>query len=95
MTENGHALGPGAALDIEHHFFLELHEAWMGEIEWDCDARRVIRTEPLARYPRVWPQADSALLELFIKIVKALLEPGPFDRDPQTAEAALEQLLIW
>src|SRR5262249_8489110 len=35
MTENGHALGPSAALDVEHHLFLELHQAGMGEIEWD------------------------------------------------------------
>src|SRR5437773_8962884 len=25
VTENGHALGPGAALDLEHHFLLESH----------------------------------------------------------------------
>jgi hypothetical protein len=26
--------------------------------------------------------------------VEAILEPGAFDPDPQTAEAALEQLLV-
>jgi hypothetical protein len=48
MTENGHALGPSAALDVEHHFLLELHQAGMGEIEWDGNARGAVRTEPLA-----------------------------------------------
>jgi hypothetical protein len=66
----------------------------MGEIEWDGNARRAVRTEPLARYPRVWPQPDTPLFELFMETVDAILEPGAFDRNPQTAEAALEQLLI-
>jgi hypothetical protein len=38
VTENSHALGPGAALDVEHHFLLELHQAGMGEIERDGNA---------------------------------------------------------
>src|SRR5262249_42504146 len=94
MTENGHALGPSAALDVEHHFLLELHQAGMGEIEWDGNARRAVRTEPLARYPRVGPQPDTPLFELLMETADAILEPGAFDRNPQTAEAALEQLLI-
>src|SRR5258708_33376050 len=63
MTENGHALGPGATLDFEHPFLLELHQAGMGQIERDRNARRVCRTEPLARNPGVWPQPDSPLFE--------------------------------
>src|SRR5215470_1824530 len=55
MAQNGHALGPGAAFDLEHHFLLELHQARMSEIERDRNARHAIRTEPLARYPRVRP----------------------------------------
>src|ERR1035437_9237516 len=38
VTENGHALGPGAALDLEHHFLLEFHQAGMGKIERDGNA---------------------------------------------------------
>src|SRR4029077_4667787 len=29
MTENGHALGPGPALHVEHHFLLDLHQTRM------------------------------------------------------------------
>jgi hypothetical protein len=29
MAENGHAFAPGAALDVEHHFLLKLHQARM------------------------------------------------------------------
>src|SRR5262245_8683693 len=94
MAENGHALGPGAPFNLEHHFLLELHQARMGEIEWDRNARHTIRTEPLARYPRVRPQPDAPLFELFMELVEAVLEPGPFNHDPQTAEPALEQVLI-
>src|SRR5438309_12110885 len=90
MTENGHALGPSAALDVEHHFLLELHQPGMGEIERDGNARRIVRAEPLARYPCVWPQADASFFELFMEIVEAILQPGAFDRNPQTAETALE-----
>src|SRR3954470_17776124 len=32
VPENRHALGPGAALDVEHHLLLELHQAGMGKI---------------------------------------------------------------
>src|SRR5262245_25773813 len=94
MPENGHALGPGAALDVEHHFLLELHQAGMGEIERDGNARLAVRTEPLARYPRVRPQPDAPFSELLMETAHAILEPGAFDRNPQAAEAALEQLLI-
>src|SRR5262245_62047313 len=94
MTENGHALRPSAALDVEHHFLLKLHQAGMSEIEWDGNARRAVRTEPLARYPRVGPQPDIPLCELFMETADAILEPGAFDPNPQTAEAALEQLLF-
>src|SRR5580700_1848598 len=94
MAENGHALGPGAALDVEHHFLLELHQAGMGKIEGYSNAGHICRTEPFARYPRVRPQPDAPLFELLIEGVKTILEPGAFDRNPQTREAALEQLLI-
>jgi hypothetical protein len=66
----------------------------MGEIEWDGNAGLAVWTEPLARYPRVGPQLDTPVFELFMETAEASLEPGTFDRNPQTAEAALEQLLI-
>src|SRR4051812_17266265 len=94
MTENGHALGPGAPFDFEHHLLLELHQAGMSEIERDRNAGRVVRAEPLARYPGVWPQPDVPLFELAMERIETILKPGAFDPDPQTAEAQLEQLLI-
>src|SRR6185437_4123132 len=94
VTENGHALGPGAALDVEHHFLLDLHQAGMGEIERDGNPGHICRAEPFARYPCMWPQPDAPLFELFMESREAILEPGAFDRNPQTTEAMLEQLLI-
>src|SRR5436190_7878547 len=94
MTENGHALGPGAALDVEHHFLLELHQAGMSEIERDGNAGDICRTEPFARYPRVRPEPDAPLSELFMESLETILEPCPLNRNPQTAEALLEQLLV-
>jgi hypothetical protein len=94
MTENGHALRPSAALDIEHHFLLDLHQAGMCEIEWDGNAGHVCRTKPFARYPCVRPQPDAPLLELFIESAETILEPSVFDRNPQTTEALFEQLFI-
>ena len=94
VPENGHALGPGAALDVEHHLLLEFHQAGMGEIEGNRDAGHICRTEPFARYPCVRPQPDALRLQLFIQSAETILEPGAFDRNPQTAEALLEQLLI-
>jgi hypothetical protein len=40
------------------------------------------------------PQPDAPLFELFIKSADTILEPSAFDRNPQTTEALLEQLLI-
>src|SRR5579864_2059762 len=94
MAENGHALGPGAALDVEDHFLLELHQARIGKIEGYRNARHACRTEPLARYPCVWPQPDAALFELAIEGVETILEPSALDGYPQTAEAVLEQSLV-
>src|SRR5262249_54567341 len=94
MTEDGHALAPGAALDLEHHLLLELHQPGMGEIEGNGDAGHIRRAEPFARDPDVRPQPDAALLELLVESIDAILEPGAFDRHPQRAEAFLEQLLV-
>ena len=94
MTKNGHALGPSAALDVEHHFLLDLHQAGMGEIEWNGNAGHICRTKPFARYPCVRPQPDAPTFELFMESAKTILEPSVFDRNPQTTEALLEQLLI-
>ena len=94
MTKNGHALGPSAALDVEHHFFLDLHQTGMGEIEWDGNAGHICRTKPFARYPYVWPQPDAPPFELFIESAETILEPSAFERNPQATEALLEQLLI-
>src|ERR1700710_1898928 len=94
VAEDGHAFGPGAALYVEHHFLLELHQAGMGEIERDGDAGHIGRTEPFARYPCMRPQPDAPLFEFFVESADTIFEPGAFDRNPQTAEALLEQLLI-
>ena len=61
VTENGHALGPGAALDLEHHFLLEFHQAGMGEIEGNRNAGHICRTEPL-RFQDWRKAANSAYL---------------------------------
>src|SRR5215213_2490682 len=90
VTEDGHTLGPSAALDIEHYFLLEPHQTGVGKIKRDRNAGRAIRTEPLARYPRMWPQPDVPLRKFFMETVEALLEPGAFNFDPQSVEAALE-----
>src|ERR1700710_154297 len=94
MAEDGHAFGPGTTLDVEHHFLLELHQAGMGEIEGNGNAGHIRRTEPFARYPCMRPQPDAPLFELFIKRADTILKPGAFDRNPQTTEALLQQLLI-
>src|ERR1051326_4167022 len=94
MAEDRHAFGPGAALDVEHHLLLKLHQAGMGEIEWDGNAGHIRRTKPFAGYPCVWPQPDAPLFELLIKSADTILEPGAFGRNPQTTEALPEQLLI-
>src|ERR1044072_9671718 len=59
MAEDGHAFRPGAALDVEHHLVLELHQAGMGEIERNRNAGHIRRTEPFARYPCMRPQPDG------------------------------------
>src|SRR3954447_2645575 len=94
VTEDGHALAPCSALDVEHHLLLELHQAGMSEIERNGDAGNAARTEPFARHPGVRPQPDAALLELLVQRADAILEPGAFDRYPQAGEALLEQLII-
>jgi hypothetical protein len=42
----------------------------------------------------VGPQPDAPLFELFMETADAILKPSTFDRNLQTAEPALEQLLI-
>src|SRR5579863_4674947 len=73
MTENGHARGPSAALDVEHHFLLELHQAGMSEIKWDGNAGHVSRAKPFTRYPCVWPQPDAPAFEFFIESSQTIL----------------------
>jgi hypothetical protein len=40
------------------------------------------------------PQPNASLFELFIESVDTILEPSVLDRNPQTTEALLEQLLV-
>src|ERR1700743_1971843 len=94
MTENGHALRPSASLDVEHHFLLELHQAGMGEIERDGNARRLVGTKPFARDPGVGSQPNAPLSKLFVKSFDAVLEPRAFDRNLQTAQAPPKPFLI-
>jgi hypothetical protein len=94
VTKNGHALGPGTALNLEHHFLFEFHQAGMGEVERDSNAGHICRTEPFARYPCVRPQPDAPRMKLFIQSAETIFEPGAFDRNLQAAKALLEQLLI-
>src|SRR5690606_20472056 len=55
---------------------------------------RTCRAEPFARDPCVWPQPDVPLFEFLMESRETILEPGAFNRDPQAAEAQLEQLVI-
>src|ERR1700722_7145908 len=94
MAEDGHAFGPGAALDVEHHFLFEFHQPGMGEIEWDGNAGHIRRTKPFARYPCMWPRPDAPLFQFLIKSIDTIPEPGAFGLNPQTTEPLLQQLLI-
>src|SRR4029079_4857340 len=94
MAQNAHALGPGAALDVDDFLLLEAHEAGMRQIERNGDPGRVVRTEPFARDPGMRPHTDAALRELLVQVVEAVLEPGALDRQPEVAKAELEQLLV-
>src|SRR5215467_16245910 len=94
MSENGHALGPGSALHIEHHFLLDLHQTGMREIEWNGNTGHIFRTKPFVRYPGVRPQPNAPLFEFLIESVETILEPSVFDRNPQITEALLKQLFI-
>ena len=94
VAENAHAFRPRSALDFEDHFLFQLHQAGMRQIEWNGDARGVFRAEPFAGNPGMWPHANIVLVKLAIKRVKAALEPGSLDRDPEILEPDLQQLVV-
>src|SRR5215471_9811206 len=81
MAKNAHAFRPSTALYVDNHFPLELHQAGVGQIERDSDARRAFRAEPLARDPGMGPGPDAALFEFFMETGEARLKPGAVDRD--------------
>src|SRR5262249_53108466 len=81
MTKNAHAFSPSTALHVDDHFPLELHQAGVGQIERDSDARRVFRAEPLARDPGMGQGPDAAPFEVFVETGEARLKPGAVDRD--------------
>ena len=55
VAQDAHAFRPGAALDLEDHLALQPHQARMGEVERDGDARRVVGAEPFVGHPGVRP----------------------------------------
>src|ERR1700722_19904819 len=81
MAKNAHAFRPSTALDVDDHFPLELHQAAVGQIERDSDARRVFRAEPLARDPCIGPGPDAALFEPDVETAEAVLKPSAVDRN--------------
>ncbi len=90
MAKNGHAFGPGAALDVDDHFSLEPHQPRMRQIERNGDAGRVVRAEPLAGNPGVRPHADAGLRQFVMQGDQAVLEPGALDGDLEVLEPDLE-----
>src|SRR5438128_2242086 len=94
MPENSHALGPGAALDVDDLLFLQPHEARMRQIERNGDARRVVRAEPFAGDPGMGPHPDAPLFKLIVQIVETVFEPGALYRNLEVAKAKLKQLLV-
>jgi hypothetical protein len=94
VPENAHALGHGAALDVDDHLALEPHQAGMSEIEGNRDAGRVIGAEPLVGHPGVRPDAKPPLAELRIELVQAPLEPRACDGDLEVLEAQLEEFVV-
>ena len=94
VPKNGHALGPGAALDLKHHLLFELHEAGVGEVERDGDTGHVCRAEPFARNPYVRPKRMPRGPNSSWRMPTQSSSQVPFGCDLQAAEALLEQPLI-
>src|SRR5947209_14177256 len=94
VAQNAHAFRPGAAFDVDDLLPLQLHQAWVREIERNGNAGRALRGEPLARDPGVRAHANATLRELAVESVEAVLEPRPFDLDLQVLEAKFQQLLV-
>src|SRR5439155_13177607 len=84
----------GSPFHVDDHLALEPHQAGMGQIKRNGDARRDVGAEPFVGDPGMRPDAQSAPAELVVEIGEPLLEPRPFDGDLEILEAKLQQLVV-
>jgi hypothetical protein len=94
VSQNAHAFGVAATLDLEHLFPFELNQAWVREVERYGDARHAVRRKPLFRQPNVRFEADSAVIQLTIEPYYVGFEERPFNFDRQVADTQVKQLLV-
>src|SRR6185436_14298335 len=89
VSQYPHAFGVGAALDFEHLFALELHQARVREVERDRDAGHAIRRKPLFCQPNMGFEADATVVELTVEPYYMGFEERPFDFDGQVADTQI------
>src|SRR6185312_4679836 len=94
VAQNRHALGPGAALDVDDHLALEPDQPRVRQIERDTDAGGAVRAEPLAGNPGVRPYPQTRLRQLVMQALHAVFEPGALHGEVEVLEPELEQLLV-
>src|SRR2546421_12313781 len=94
VPENAHALGVGAAFDLQHLLALELHQPRMRQIKRNRNARHTIGREPLAGEPDVRLEANAAQVQLIVETFDLRLEERPSDLNRQITNAHVEQLLV-
>jgi len=72
----------------------KLHQPRMGEIKGYGHAGHAVGREELARKPEVRAEREAVLLQLAIDLAHAGLQHRAAERQPQIAQAQLEQLFV-
>jgi hypothetical protein len=94
VAKKPHTFGVSPAFHFQHLLALEFHQARMGQIKRNSDARHAVRREPFFRKPHMWLKPDAAIVQFAVQAFDVRLEKRTFDLERQVGDAQIEQMLV-
>src|SRR5215470_17147476 len=94
MAQKPHAPRLRSAFHLQHHFFFELFEPRMSQIEGNSDGRASLRAKPFVAEITERLKGDSFSFELAVKVMDPGFELAAGDFDWQIANPRPQQLFV-
>ena len=94
VSQDPHAFGIRATLNLKHLFAFEFHEARMGQVKRNGNARHAVRREPFFRKPDVRLKPNAATIQFTVQPLDVRLEKRSLKLEPNVADPHIQQVLV-